>query len=78
MNSGHSMDPGVSVQKQNFTRNPEKLAKVPGEPERKPKVITLTIPWNSAKLVKISPGIMARLHHTDRRLMVLPKEQCAE
>ena len=24
------MDPGVSVQKQNFTRNPEKLAKVPG------------------------------------------------
>ena len=28
--SGHSMDPGVSVQKQNFTRNPEKLAKVPG------------------------------------------------
>ena len=32
------MDPGVSVQKQNFTRNPEKLAKVPGT-ERKPKVI---------------------------------------
>ena len=32
------MDPGVSVQKQNFTRNPEKLAKVL-EPERKPKVI---------------------------------------
>ena len=28
--SSHSMDPGVSVQKQNFTRNPEKLAKVPG------------------------------------------------
>ena len=27
--SSHSMDPGVSVQKQNFTRNPEKLAKVP-------------------------------------------------
>ena len=48
------------------------------EPERKPKVITLTIPWNSAKLVKIFPRIIARLHHTDRRLMVLPKEQCAE
>ena len=47
------------------------------EPERNPKV-TLTIPWNSAKLVKISPGIIARLHHTDRRLMVLLKEQCAE
>ena len=28
--SSHSLDPGVSVQKQNFTRNPEKLAKVPG------------------------------------------------
>ena len=28
--SSHSMDPIVSVQKQNFTRNPEKLAKVPG------------------------------------------------
>ena len=44
------------------------------EPERKLKVITLTIPWNSAKLVKISPGIIARLHHTDRKLMVLQKE----
>ena len=31
--SSHSMDPGVSVQKQNFTRNPEKLAKVPGTRE---------------------------------------------
>ena len=30
---------------------------------------TLTIPWNSAKLVKISPGVIARLHHTDRKLM---------
>ena len=29
----HSMDPGVSVQKQNFTRNPEKLAIVPGTRE---------------------------------------------
>ena len=29
----HSMDPGVSVRKQNFTRNPEKLAKVPGTRE---------------------------------------------
>ena len=31
--SSHSMDPGVSVQKQNFTRHPEKLAKVPGTRE---------------------------------------------
>ena len=36
------------------------------------KSFTLTSPWNSAKLVKISPGIIAHLHHTDRRLMVLP------
>ena len=28
-----TMDPGVPVQKQNFTRNPEKLAKVPGTRE---------------------------------------------
>ena len=42
------------------------------------KSIVLTIPWNSAKLVKISPGIIARVQHTDRRLMVLRKEQCAE
>ena len=27
------MDPGVSVQKQHFTRNPEKLEKVPGARE---------------------------------------------
>ena len=29
----HPMDPGISVQNQNFTRNPEKLAKVPGTRE---------------------------------------------
>ena len=59
------MDPGVSVQKQNFTRNPEKLAKVPGAL----KSLKLTIPWNSIKLVKISPGIIARLHHTSAVLL---------
>ena len=31
--SSYSMDPGVSVQKQNYTRNPEKLAKVLGTRE---------------------------------------------
>ena len=31
--SSHPMDPSISVQKQNFTRNPEKLAKVPGTRE---------------------------------------------
>ena len=53
---------------QKFTRNPR----------GNQKSFTLTIPWNSAKLVKISPGIIARLHHTDRRLMGFRKEQCAE
>ena len=53
---GHPTDSGISVQKQNFTRNPEKLAKVPGTPRGNQK----PIPWNSAKLVKISPGIIAR------------------
>ena len=48
------------------------------EPERNPKIMYTEIPWHSAKLVKISPGSIARLHHTDRRLMVLLKEQCAE
>ena len=42
------------------------------------ETFTLTIPWNLAKPVKIFPGIIARLHHTDRKLMVLLKEQCAE
>ena len=47
-------------------------------PRGNQKSFTLTIPWNSAKPVKIFLGIIARLHHSDRRLMVLRKEQCAE
>ena len=42
------------------------------------KSFTLTIPWNLAKPVKISPGIVARRHHTDKKQMGLLKEQCAE
>ena len=48
------------------------------EPNRKPKVFTLTIPWNLAKLVKIFPGIIVRRHHTDHKQMGLLREQCAE
>ena len=59
-------------------KKPREACKSSWNPKGSPKSSTLTIPWNSAKLVKISPGIIARLHHTDRRLMVLPKEQCAE
>ena len=42
------------------------------------KSLTLTILWNLAKPVKIFPGIIVRLHLTDRKQMGLPKEQCAE
>ena len=70
------MDPGVSVQKQNFSGNTKELAKVLGAECL--MSFTLTIPCNSAKLVKISPGSIARLHHTDRKQMGLLREQCAE
>ena len=42
------------------------------------KSLTLTIPWNVAKPAKISPGIIVRRHHADRKQMRLLKEQCAE
>ena len=35
------------------------------------KSFTLMITWNMAKLVKISPGIIARLRHTDQKQMGL-------
>ena len=48
------------------------------EPERNPKVIYTDNSLEFGKACEISPGIIARLHHTDRRLMGLLKEQCAE
>ena len=72
-----SMDPDVSMQKQNFTRNPEKLSKVLGTREETNSHYT----DNSLEFDKACEdlsGIIARPHHTDRRLMVLRKEQCAE
>ena len=42
------------------------------------KSFTLTIPWNLVTLVKISPGIIVRRHHTHREQMGLLREQCAE
>ena len=72
------MDPVVSVQNKNTTGNTEKLAKVPGTREEAQKSFTLSIPQNLGKLVKISPGIIARRHHTDQKQMGLLKEQCAE
>ena len=64
--------------KQKLHKKPREACKSSRNPRGNQKSFTLTIPWNSAKLVKIFHGIIARLHHTDRRLMVLPKEQCAE
>ena len=58
-------------------KKPREACKSSWNPRGNQKSFILTIPWNSAKLVKISPGIIARLHHTDRRLMVLQKERCA-
>ena len=42
------------------------------------KSFTLTIPWNLEKLLKIFPGIIVGRHYTDRKLMGLLREQCAE
>ena len=39
----------IRAKTKNFTRNPEKLAKVPGTREGSQKSFTLTIPWNLAK-----------------------------
>ena len=64
--------------KPKLQRKHREACKSSWNPRGNQKSFTLTIPWNSSKLAKISPGIIARLHHTDRRLMVLLKEQCQE
>ena len=63
---------------QKLHRKPRESCKSSWSPTGSLKSFTLTIPWNSAKLVKISPGIIARLHHTDQKQMGLLREQCAE
>ena len=67
--SSHPMDPGVSVQKQNFTRHPEKLAKVPGTREETKVIYT----DNSLEFGKACEDLS-----TDQKHMGLLKEQCAE
>ena len=42
------------------------------------KSFTLTIPWNLASLAMHYPGIILRQHRTDRKQMVLSKEQYVE
>ena len=48
------------------------------EPNRKPKVIYTDSSLEFGKACADLSGIIARVHHTDRRLIVLRKEQCAE
>ena len=60
------MDPSVSVQNKNF-RKLKEACKSSWCPIGSLKSFTLTIPWNSAKPVKISLEIIARLHHTDQK-----------
>ena len=58
-------------------KKPREACKSSWSPIGSLKSFTLTIPWNSANLVKISPGVIARLHHTDQRQMGLLREQYA-
>ena len=60
--------------KQELLRKHNGACKSSWNPRGSLKSFTLTIPWNSVKLLKISPGIIARLHHTDRILMILQRE----
>ena len=46
-------------------KKPREACKSSWNPRGNQKPFTLTIPWNSANPVKISPGIIARVHHTD-------------
>ena len=64
--------------KQKLHRKLKEACKSSWSPIGSLKSFTLTIPWNSAKLVKISPGFIARLPHTDQKQMGLLKKQCAE
>ena len=66
---GHPRDPVISVKNKSFSGNTKEFAKVLGSL----KSLTLTIPWNLARPVKIFPGIIARRHHTDRKQMGLLK-----
>ena len=62
--------------KHKLQRKPREACKSSWNPIGILKSFTLTIPWNLAKPVKIFPGIIARLHHTDQKQMGLLKEQC--
>ena len=73
------MDPIIIRCKTKTSQETQKeLAKVLGARLGSLKSLTLTIPWNLAKLVKTFPGTIARRHHTDQKQMGLLREQYAE
>ena len=61
---------------QKLLREPKGACKSSWKTRGNLKSFALTIPWNLANLVKISPGIIVRQH--DQKLVGLQKEQCAE
>ena len=63
--------------KQKLHKKPKEACTSSWMPMGSQNSCTLTIPWNSAKLVEIFPKIIARLH-TDQTQMGLLKEQCAQ
>ena len=50
--------------KHKFHKKPREVCKSSWNLRGNPKSSTLTIPWNSEKLVKILHGIVVRRHHT--------------
>ena len=74
----HSMDPDISVQNKKTSQEPQRSLQKFLEPERKPKVIYTDNSLEFGKACEDFPGINARLHHIDQRLMGSLKEQCAE
>ena len=63
--------------KRNVPRKHERVYESFLSRHKSQKLFTLTIRWNLEKLVKISPGIIARLHRIDPRRMVLLMERYA-
>ena len=61
--------------KQKLLRKPKGACKSSWSGIGSRKSFTLTIPWNLARPVKISPGIIVRQHHTDHKQMRLLREQ---
>ena len=59
-------------------KKPREACKSSWNPRGILKPFTLTIPWNSEKLVKIFPGVIARLHHTDQKQLRVLKGQFEE